>query len=155
MRSIILSLLTQLLFLGNLVAQDISFKDTFKLKGNFAEFVKIGMNKYNDQNKRNSFYQLNVVRNPIHENADSIEYDMKLITNYSGMWLWGASAKFINVQNSVILEISQIVLLKNSSIFGGTKSFNEPINDMDKTVHNKIILETLFAEIKRIRRFWI
>src|SRR5690349_18133896 len=111
-----------LLFLISLPAftQKVIVEDTFYYKGNFNDYVKNGMKKYNNSYKGNAFYNLNVVKDPLFENDDSIIYNVKLITNVDGMLLWGSKGKFAKLDSSKgVCEINDIKLLKKSQFMSG------------------------------------
>lgn len=124
--------------------RNVVYKDSFELKSDFIEQVKKGMNKHHKSFHGNSFYNYNVNKNPVSTSEDSITYNVKFI---AASRLWGGHSKFYKSDNRIVCEISNLILLKKTSM-NGVDYINVSVNEMEDTKGNKINLYLLQDEIK-------
>lgn len=121
--------------------QRVTYSDSVKLK-DFKEQVIDGMNRHHRKHRTNDFYNFNVVKTPVYESADTIIYNVKLLTSGSGLLLWGAKGMFTKTDNQLQIVLSDIRLLKKSSM-KGVDYIDVAVNDMEATKGNQINLESL------------
>lgn len=130
--------------------RNVVYKDSFQLKTDFKEQVIKGMNKHHKHYYGNDFYNFNVNKNPVLVTEDSIKYNVKLL---AASKLWGADGVFYKSNNQLVCELSNLMMLKKSSM-SGVDYINVAVNDMEDTKGNRINLVLLGEEIEKFfKRF--
>ena len=137
---------------SNSFSQKVIIRDTVITKDNFEEHIQEGMKCWNKKNSNNgAFYKVNVTKEPLVQKKDSIAYKVIFITNSGSMNLWDADVIFIQMNDTIIFEISNIILQKKSSMSEGVSFIHAPIDEMPNTKGTKITLKSLYKEIDHFR----
>jgi hypothetical protein len=134
--------------------QKVVFEKMLPMKEGFTSTVTNGMYKYNKNPSKNSFWENNVMREPLYKGEDSIVYNIKFITNYGGMLLWGGIATFTPSNDSIKCRISDLLQIKKSSMVGGVSYINVRVDEMEGTRGDQLNLHRLRDEINHFfKRF--
>lgn len=132
--------------------QKVTYEKILPIYSSFTNTVTAGMDKYNKNPSRSSFWENNVIRKPLYVSNDSIVYNIKFITHYAGLLLWGGKATFTNMGDSVKCVISDLMQMKKSSIGSGIDYINVKVDEMEGTKGDQLNLHRLEDEIKRFYR---
>jgi hypothetical protein len=124
--------------------RNVVYIHSFPLKLDFKNQVIKGMNKHHKTYHGNDFYNFNVNNTPLSVTEDTILYNVKFI---AAKRLWGRQGKFYKSSNLLVCDISNLILLKKTSL-SGVDYINVAVNDMEDTKGNKINLHLLEDEIR-------
>jgi hypothetical protein len=124
--------------------RNVVYIDSFPLKLDFKNQVIKGMNKHHKTYHGNDFYNFNVNNTPLSVTEDTILYNVKFI---AAKRLWGGQGKFYKSSNLLVCDISNLILLKKTSM-SGVDYINVAVNDMEDTKGNKINLHLLEDELR-------
>lgn len=130
-------------------AQKVTFEKVLPVNDGFSVTVHTGMDKYNKNPNGGLFWQNNVIRKPLYESSDSIIYNIKFITHYNGLLLWGGKACFTNTGDSIKCLISDLMQLKKSSMSDGVNYINVKVDEMEGTKGDQLNLHRLSDAINK------
>ena len=134
---------------SNMPHNKVVFEKMLSFKGDFTTTVTNGMSKYNKNTSGSSFWENNVIRTPLYKGEDSIVYNIKFVTQYGGMLLWGGIAIFTPSSDSIKCRITDLIQLKKSSMGSGISYINMKVDDMEGTRGDQLNLNRLKDEIDR------
>ena len=150
------SLISRILFTAiisfisnNIFCQQLELEKELPIGESFLSTVTEGMNKHNKNPGRSSFWENNVMRQPLYTSNDSIVYNVKFITHYNGLLLWSGMATFINNGDSVNCRISDLIQLKKSGFGQGITYINVKVKDMEGTKGDELNLHRIGDEINK------
>lgn len=126
------------------------YRDTFNIT---MSDIHSQMAKYN-RSHEGDFWKLNIIKDPIYQNNDTIIYNTKFLTNYDGMLLWGAKCRFFKANDKIACEVYELTQLKRSSFGHGVTFINVKVDEMEKTKGNEFNLVRIKKEIQHFFKYF-